>query len=65
MEELLNHLGTKVRRITCKVNKLTGQRLWTISLYGDRTEVDGRVMAEKDIKFTGTTLEEALHKATI
>ena len=60
MENLLDQLGTRVRKIVCKVNKSTNQRLWTISLYGKETEVDGRISSEKDVKFTGSTLEEAI-----
>lgn len=61
MEQLLDQLGTKIRKITCKVNKQTGIRSWTVSFYGERMEIDGRIKTEKDFKFTGSTLEEALN----
>lgn len=60
MENKLNELGNRVRRITCKVNKHDGKRVWTVSLYGQKVEVDGRLRTLADEKYTGATLEEAL-----
>ena len=34
--------------------------IWVISLRGKEIEVNGRVSREKDRKFTGLTLEEAV-----
>lgn len=63
-EKTLDQLGTKVRKVVCKVHKHTGERVWTVSLYGEREEVEGRMCAEPDVKYQGNTLVEALEGIT-
>ncbi len=52
------HLIPNLRKIVYK--KHGGKFMWFISLLGKETVVNGRLSREKDVKITGTTLEEAL-----
>ena len=63
MDKTLEQFGTRLRKVICKVSKHTGARTWTVSLYGERTEVNGRIRTAKDIKFTGDTFESIVEQA--
>jgi hypothetical protein len=47
-----------LRKIVYKKNN--NKFIWIVSLLGKEREVDGRITRDKDRKFTGNTLEEAL-----
>lgn len=47
-----------LRKIVYK--KHNNKFLWTVSLFGEKVEIDGRITRAKDRKFTGATLEEAV-----
>lgn len=56
IDKQLDELGDKVRKIICKVKKHTGERLWVVSLYGERYEKNGSIVSAKDIRLKGSNL---------